>query len=154
MTDEAASNQIPVTRWEHFEHGADIGVRGFGPTLEAAFAQAAVALTAVVAVPAMVRAHECIEVECEAPDLEMLLMTWLNAVVSQMGIRHMLFGRYRVTIQSRAHQPYHLRGEMWGEAVDVERHQPSVEVKGATATELHVVCHPHAGWVAQCIVDV
>jgi SHS2 domain-containing protein len=26
-----------IERWEHFDHGADIGVRGFGPTPAAAF---------------------------------------------------------------------------------------------------------------------
>ena len=34
--------------WEHFEHKADIGVRGFGNTLAEAFEQAAVAMTTVV----------------------------------------------------------------------------------------------------------
>ena len=34
-------------RWEHFPHDADVGVRGFGPTPAEAFAQAALALTAV-----------------------------------------------------------------------------------------------------------
>ena len=33
--------------WEHFEHEADIGVRGTGPTREAAFEQAALALEPV-----------------------------------------------------------------------------------------------------------
>lgn len=37
-----------MLRWEHFPHGADIGVRGFGPTMAAAFEQAALAMTAVV----------------------------------------------------------------------------------------------------------
>ena len=31
-------------RWEHFEHGADIGVRGIGPTPASAFEQAALPL--------------------------------------------------------------------------------------------------------------
>lgn len=37
--------------WEHFEHGADIGVRGLGTTKAAAFEQAAVALVAVITDP-------------------------------------------------------------------------------------------------------
>jgi len=32
-------------RWEHFEHDADVGLRGVGPTLEAAFEEATRALT-------------------------------------------------------------------------------------------------------------
>ena len=38
-------------RWEHFEHGADVGVRGIGPTPASAFEQAALALTAVITEP-------------------------------------------------------------------------------------------------------
>lgn len=34
-----------TNRWEHFEHGADIGIRGVGSTKAEAFAQAAMALT-------------------------------------------------------------------------------------------------------------
>ena len=43
-----------AARWEHFHHGADIGVRGLGPTKEAAFEQSALALTAVIVDPAEV----------------------------------------------------------------------------------------------------
>ena len=42
------------TRWEHFEHKADIGIRGFGDTLAAAFEQAALAMTAAIIDPAEV----------------------------------------------------------------------------------------------------
>ena len=37
-----------MARWEHFSHGADVGVRGFGISVEEAFEQAALALSAVV----------------------------------------------------------------------------------------------------------
>jgi len=40
--------------WEHFDHGADIGVRGYGANPAEAFVQAALALTAVVTDPATV----------------------------------------------------------------------------------------------------
>ena len=36
-------------RWEHFDHGADIGVRDFGPTKAAAFVQAAMAMALTAA---------------------------------------------------------------------------------------------------------
>ena len=34
--------------WEHFAHGADVGIRGIGPTKEAAFQQIALGLTSVI----------------------------------------------------------------------------------------------------------
>ena len=42
---------VATAHWELFPHPADIGIRGIGPTREAAFAQAATALTAVITDP-------------------------------------------------------------------------------------------------------
>lgn len=138
-----------MTRWEHFTHGADIGVRGMAPTLAGAFEQAALAMTAVICAPETVAAREAVTVECRAPDKEYLLVDWLNAIVYEMATRHMLFTRYEVAIAGNQ-----LTGKLWGEAVDVARHQPAVEVKGATYTELKVHQNAQGAWVAQCVVDV
>ena len=134
--------------WEHFEHEADMGVRGFGPTKHAAFEQAALALTAVVADPANVAAREPVAIECEAPDDELLFAEWLNRLVYEMAIRKMLFSRFAVTIDGGR-----LAGTAWGERVDVARHHPAVEVKGATYTELRVG-RADGRWMAQTVVDV
>jgi SHS2 domain-containing protein len=137
-----------VKRWEHFEHGADIGVRGYGASVAEAFEQAALALTAVIADPATVRPLERVEFACEAPDNELLLAEWLNALVYEMATRRMLFSRFAVRLASDG-----LTAEAWGEPVDVARHHPAVEVKGATYTMLRVAPEG-AGWVAQTVVDV
>jgi SHS2 domain-containing protein len=135
--------------WEHFHHGADIGVRGFGSTKEAAFEQAAVALTAVITDPEKVNSVQEITVACEAPDDEMLLTDWLNQIIFEMATRKLLFGRFAVQVQN--HQ---LRGSAWGEPVDIAKHDPAVEIKGATYTELRVFEDENGMWYAQCVVDV
>ena len=61
-----------VSHWELFPHEADMGVRGFGPTQERAFEQAALALTAVIADPSHIEPRTAVEVGCEAPDVELL----------------------------------------------------------------------------------
>jgi SHS2 domain-containing protein len=137
-----------VNRWEHFEHGADIGVRGYGASVGEAFEQAALALTAVITEPAAVRPLERVQLQCEAPDNELLLAEWLNALVYEMSTRRMLFSRFAVRLESDG-----LAGEAWGEAVDAARHHPAVEVKGATYTQLRVA-REGAEWVAQTVVDV
>jgi SHS2 domain-containing protein len=137
------------TRWAHFEHGADIGIRGEAATKEQAFEQAALALTAVLTDPACVKSHEAVQIARTAPDDEMLLLDWLNALVYEMATRKMVFGRYEVHIVNGQ-----LRGTAWGEPVDVGRHQPAVEVKGATCTGLRVARTGNGAWVAECIVDV
>lgn len=135
--------------WSLFHHGADIGVRGTGNTPARAFEQAALAMTAVITDPAQVRCIESVRLECEAPELELLLADWLNALVYEMATRHLLFGRFEVELDGQR-----LQGRAWGEPVDVERHQPAVEVKGATYTELEVREDAPDHWHAQCVVDV
>ncbi len=137
------------THWEHFPHDADIGVRGIGASKEEAFEQAAVALTAVIADIYTVVPTEVVEVTCEAPDDELLFVDWLNALVYEMAIRQMLFSRFEVHISGQ-----HLHAKVWGEAIDIARHQPAVEVKGATYTELLVKQDADGVWLAQCVVDV
>jgi len=138
-----------TTGWRHFHHMADIGVHGFGPRLAVAFEQAAVALTAVITDPDQVVQREAVEVACSAPDPELLLVDWLNAWVYEMAVRRMLFSRFEVTLADGG-----LRGTGWGEPLDLERHRPAVEVKGATYTELGVWQDGDGIWHAQCVVDV
>ena len=135
--------------WAHFSHVADIGIRGFGKTLEQAFAQTALALTAAVTDPEDVGAAERISEECTAPDRELLLAEWLNTLVYEMATRKMLFSRFDLSIRGGR-----LYAEIWGEVVERERHQPAVEVKGATYTELSVSQAEDGTWIAQCVIDV
>jgi tRNA nucleotidyltransferase (CCA-adding enzyme) len=135
--------------WEHFPHGADIGVRGTGATRGEAFEQAALAVTAVITDPGTVAADTVIEMHCAAPDDELLLVDWLNALIYEMATRNMLFRRFVVSLRDHA-----LEARAWGEPVDRERHRPAVEVKGATYTALSVVRRGDGMWVAQCVVDV
>ena len=138
-----------MVRWEHFAHGADVGVRGFGESVEQAFEQAAMALSAVVADISTIRSRETIEVECDAPDLELLLVSWLNRIIYEMAVRSMLFGSFHVSISGCS-----LSAHLAGETVDAERHQIAVEAKGATVTALRVARDPDGEWIAQCVVDV
>jgi len=143
-------NAVPQQRtWEHFSHAADIGVRGFGNTPAGAFEQAARALTAVVADLNSVQARHVVEIRCESTDPELLLFDWLNALIYEMAVRHMLFSRFDVRIDGQR-----LEARAWGENLDLSRHRPAVEIKGATLTELKLAQDADGHWTAQCVVDV
>ena len=135
--------------WENFEHDADIGIRGIAATLEQAFEQAAVAMTAVVTDPLMVLDSKAVDIQCEATDTELLLVSWINELVYVMAVKGLLFNRYQVIINNGK-----LSATAYGEAVNRQKHHPAVEIKGATFTDLHVYQHTDGVWVAQCIVDV
>ncbi len=143
---EAVQN---VEAWEHFQHGADIGIRGYGATLPQAFEQAALALTAIVTPPAGVQPLRAVEIRCAGGNDDFLLLDWINALIYEMATRGMLFARFRVTRDAGA-----LTATAWGEPVDVARHAPAVEPKGATFTELKAARLADGRWLAQCVVDV
>jgi SHS2 domain-containing protein len=108
---------MQANRWEHFSHDADIGVRGIGASQEQAFEQVALAMTAVITDLAWVEAQEMVEIVCEAPDPELLLVDWLNALVFEMATRHLLFSRFEVRVYGQR-----LQGRAWGEKVNVAKH--------------------------------
>lgn len=135
-------------RWEHFPHDADIGVRGFGATPAEAFEQAALALTAAVT-QAEVRPLSAVKVTCEAPDLDLLFVDWLNTIIYEMAVRKMLFASFAAKINGTR-----LQGTLRGEPVDVTRHAPACEPKGATYTALKVAEETDSLWSAACVVDV
>ena len=139
---------MPKTR-ETFPHGSDIGIRGIGGDPAQAFEQAGLALTSVITDPARVIAADPVEISCEAPDQELLFFDWINALTYEMSVRRMLFSRFEVKIED-----CRLHARAWGERVDVKKHEPAVEVKGATCTQLRVERGADGAWVAQCVVDV
>ena len=91
---------------------------------------------------------ESVELSCDAPDLELLLMSWLNAIIYEMAVRKMLFSKFQVSISGNC-----LSGILAGEGVDPDRHRLAVEAKGATVTAFQVVKMDDGQWMAQCVVD-
>jgi tRNA nucleotidyltransferase (CCA-adding enzyme) len=135
--------------WELLPHGADMGIQGTGPSKAAAFEQAGIALTAIVTDPTCVTPKEPVTLSCTAPDDELLLVEWLNALIFEMATRKMLFARFEVRFENHS-----LVGTAWGEAIDLAPHEPGVEIKGATCTNLKVAQDESGRWSAQCVVDV
>jgi SHS2 domain-containing protein len=137
------------TYWEHYSHPADMGIRGFGATKEEAFSQAAMALTAVITDLKTVEPKEMVEINCHEQDDELLFISWLNALIYEIATRHMLFGKFNISIKDRQ-----LRAKAWGEKINLKKHSPAVEVKAATYADLKVQQDKSGNWLAQCIVDV
>lgn len=134
--------------WEHFPHGADIGVCGWGPSLAAAFEEAGKALSAAVTT-ASIAPTTPVEIVCEAASRDLLFVEWLNAIIYEMAVRQMIFGQFEVRIRN-----HRLHGMIRGERIDPVHHQPACEPKGATFTALRVGKDDDGTWKAGCVIDV
>jgi len=135
-------------QYETFEHEADIGIRGYGRSIEEAFENSAVALYSVMVDLTSVEPKERRMIAASAPDRELLLVEWLNALLSLSDIERMVFSRFEIKISDTA-----LSGTAWGEKLDEKRHELGVEVKGATYHMLKVT-ESGGTYTAQCVVDV
>jgi SHS2 domain-containing protein len=143
----------PAMAWEHFEHGADVGIRGRGDTAARAFGEAARALFSLLSDDlTAIRLSVEERVACEADDLEELLVAFLNELLFLFDARRVVFARFDVRIEEGPGR-FRLTAIAHGEPFDPSRHEFTVLPKGATFTALEVGKHD-GEWVAQCVVDV
>ncbi len=137
--------------YETFEHEADVGIAGYGRTLEEAFENAARAMFSVMVELDTVEPKDEVRVEVEAEEVEMLLVEWLNELLSQAHLSGMVFRDFRVKI--RREGSMRLEGVAMGERLNPEKHLLKVEVKAATYSMLEVG-RRDGRYYARCIVDV
>ena len=153
MNDQAATNpdrgdaKAVARHSSWFPHDADVGIVGWGPSVEDAFVAAAEAMFGVTLDLDAIRPTTTIRVAFEETDPELALVRWLNALLGEGRAAGLALGKFWLRRE----------GDRWlGEAAgepwrdDLAR---GTEVKGATLTMLAVrPCH--AGWEARCVVDV
>jgi len=138
-------------KFEHFEHEADIGIRGFGETVEVAFENCALAMFEITHNPKRVDNKKSIHIECDSEKQDELLVEFLNELLSLSEIEDMTFKEVKVKIRQEG--KYHLTGRAYGEERNIPKHQFKTEVKAATFSNLKVA-EEKKKWIAQCIVDV
>lgn len=141
-----------MSSFELFETTADVGVRGYGSTLEEAFANAAKAMFSVMTDLPKVKPLKEVAVEVEAEDEESLLVAWLNELLAVSSIRRMLFSDFKVAVE-RLDGLLRLRATAYGEHVDPSRHELYTEVKAATYA-LIKVGRVDDRYVAQLLLDI
>jgi SHS2 domain-containing protein len=138
-----------------FVEGAtsDLSFVARGESCEAALAAAAEALlAATVEDPAGVEARETRRVELAAPDLDLLLLRFLNELVYLRDAERLLLRARHIRVV-REGERVRLEAELVGEPWCAGRHLTAGEVKAATAHGLSL--GPCAqGWEARATLDV
>jgi len=134
--------------YEYFEHQADVGLIGYGKTLEEAFVEGAKAMFQVMCEIKNVKVKKEVKIEVEGNDIESLFIEWLNDLLAQKDIEDMFFSDFEVKIDGNK-----LVGVAKGEKMDLDRHQVKVEVKAATYAQLKVE-KIDKSYKVQCVVDV
>jgi SHS2 domain-containing protein len=131
---------------------SDLCFAARGDTLEGLFEVAAEALlAATLENPESVAEREERSLVIEEPDLELLMLGFLNELVYLRDAHELLLRPKRLRIRREGNP--RLEAQLVGERLDPARHHMTVEVKAVTAHGLHVA--PSAGaWEARVTLDV
>lgn len=137
--------------FEFIEHTADVGVRVYGETLEALFANSAGVLFGLILDfrPQLDTEEQII---LEAEDLEELLVTWLNELISLLFAYKFLPADYSIAIEDRGGLKV-LKSTIKGCNFDPYQNELKMEIKAATYHDLKVE-EAASGWVAEVIFDI
>jgi len=135
--------------YELFDHTADVGVRVRGSSLEEVFETAARALFEVQVDLSDVQAVEKREVSVEAGDLEQGLVRWLQRMLYILDVDGLVFSRFEVEEVTDTS----VKGSVWGEELDEDRHELKGAIKAVTYHGLEIE-ETEDGWRAQVLFDV
>lgn len=137
------------TEFEFLEHTADVGLVCYGRTLEGLFANAAKGLFSLIADIQRVEDNTIREIEVHAPDLESLLVAFLNELLYLFDSENLLFHHFEILT---LHEDY-LKAKAYGEKADPERHHLKLAPKAATFYKLEIK-RENSSYRGQVIVDI
>ncbi len=145
----ANSRGYPRAKYRPLPHTADLGWRIWGSSLGELFENAAGALISTLTDRRRLRLKEAREITVEAPDLEALLVDWLNHLLYLFDVEGFLGREFRVVSLN----PKRLQARVRGEIFDPARHLEKTGVKAATYHNL-AITPKNRGWQATVILDL
>ena len=136
------------------DHTADVGFEvAEAPTLEDLFDEArrALLITTFEAPPESSEDED--SVRLSAPDLETLLVRWVNELVFLIQGDGFVPTGAEIQVREVNQEGFYLEGRLTGAPLDLEGHGWQGEIKSATFHGLSVM-QESEGWRAQMILDV
>lgn len=121
--------------YELIDHTADVGVKAYGKTLSEAFENAAKAMFEIITDNSEIDSIGQYNIELSAPDLEQLLVDWLNELLFINSTKNLVFGFFKVEINEKEKK---LSAKIFGEKFSISKHKIGAEIKAVTYHMLEV----------------
>jgi SHS2 domain-containing protein len=131
---------------------ADVAIEATGKTIEEAFAEAALAMFEVQTNTRKVKPLISKKVEIKSEDKKSLLFDWLSKLIYLRDIEKMFFKKFDVKIK-QIDNNFRLDAVIYGEKIDIEKHELKVEVKGVSYTQMEIQERPGKAKI-KVILDV
>jgi len=124
--------------FQFHEHTADITVECWAPSLELAFAEAALATFEVIMDTSTVEPKEPTSISVSGFDLSELLVEWIGNIIALIDLEYRFYSMFEVQNLKKNKEGYVLDGIAWGEEIDLEKHTTRTEVKAMTYADLRI----------------
>lgn len=137
-----------MKKFEILEHRADLRIKIFGQDLAELFVNAGLAITEQQSLEVKNQSLEKEEwesVEINSPDLNSLLVDWLNEILSRSDLNHKIYFNFKIEELSEKH----CQAKMAGQKVE----QKQIDIKAATYHGLEVK-KVNNHWQAIIIFDI
>ncbi len=143
------SRKTRPAKYRQLSHTADLAWRIWGATLPELFENAGGALISTLTDRRALRLRETREITVAAPDLEALLVDWLNRLLYLFDVEGFLGREFKVLELT----PQRLQAKVRGDIFDPARHPEKTAVKAATYHHLAITPR-NRGWQATVILDL
>ena len=138
-----------MKRYELLDHTADIEMVAFGRDLPEAFGNAAYGMFDLITNADEIREVDSFNLQVAASDTEELLVAWLDELLYKYETERIICRRFDIEDMSGTS----LKAVVYGEKLDLGRHEVKLEIKSVTYHQLKVE-EMKDGWKVQVIFDV
>ena len=116
--------------YQYLEHATDALIEVHAKTLEEAFSVAGVSVVDTTLDMASVQQRDEKIINVRGEDLRYLLFNWLEEVNYVLITEGFAIGSFSLKIQKN--EEYEIHAKVFGEAIDLKKHQFKVEIKAPT----------------------
>lgn len=125
-------------RYEIIETTADIGIKSYGKTLSEIFESCALGMFNIISQTKQVECKGELDISIEAPDLEQLLVDFLNLLLYYKDIQNLVFKSCIVKNVTKGKEKYSMRTLVCGEVFQNVKHIVDKDIKAATYHMLEI----------------
>jgi len=140
-------------KYRFLDHPADAYIEAYGDSLEELLENSALAMFDVMVDVSKVEPKIEKQVESRGFDLENLLYNWLEDWLFYYSTELLVFSKFKVHEIKRDKEEFVVRASGWGEKFDEKKHEPKVEVKAATYSQM-LIGKVDGKWVARFVLDI
>lgn len=154
--------------YKYLEHTADVLFQAEAPTLAELFNQCGLAVEETMIEFKRVLPKRKVLIKRKNKNIEYLLFDFLGDLIILKDSRQLLFSKFEIEIKEKIkkskdkkaedkeiteEKEYQLICRAYGEKLDVERHEPKVDIKAITM-HMFEVKQTKKGWFAEVLVDI